>query len=94
MFVCLSLALKFKNPVICFLLIDMHNNHVVFYYQELLGGEALVNNNGFEKVWSTVKDRYLKDGRPVCIVLYLFLFCYKWKRKRPKAVVIMNSIIF
>ena len=44
----------------------------IIFYKDILGGEALVNNDGFEKVWSTVKDRYLKDGRPVCF-LYLFL---------------------
>ena len=39
----------------------------MFLFKDFLGGEALVDGEGFEKIWSNVKDRFLKDGRPVMI---------------------------
>jgi len=32
--------------------------------KDILGGEALVDAEGFEKIWISLKGRYLKDGRP------------------------------
>lgn len=32
--------------------------------KDILGGEAMVDADGFEKVWPTLKDKYLKNGRP------------------------------
>lgn len=39
---------------------DMSENDA----KDILGGEALVDAEGFDKVWPAFKDRYLKNGRP------------------------------
>jgi len=39
-----------------------------------LGGEALVDPEGFENIWSTLKDKYVKDGRPVTSLLFFYFY--------------------